>query len=676
MAEHGCMATEQQLQLIGDAYRAIAAGFTNFRPRPQQQAMMRRAARLLSEADVKDKPSIGLIDAPTGTGKSLGYLLPGLVAAATDDRRLIISTATASLQDQLAVKDVPMVLKALEKVGLGGITFAIAKGRERHVCPLRLEAKSTNQTLFENAEDASFQSVRDEFESGWDGLKDTLRTPVNNSAWRQINNTASSCNGRGCPRYEVCPYYLSLEACKSARLVIVNHDYLLTTLARVPNSFLANADRNLYVFDEAHHLGDKILSAFAHSLDLNDLMEDEMRRVLDMLGGKPGTSLSLAAERMRGLWRASANSVDRLIGDGSMHRFTLGELPPALSSLLRELAFSIQDFQDQMANASKNAAQSKSTFGSLVDSMVGQLRGELARAQRCCEHFIDESLPFARWLQRGRRTLELSCSPFDSASLARKHVWPTIKRAVLASATLTTLGSFDNVRSSLGLPKDTPTLKLDSPFDYSRSRIVVPRLAAEGSDAGHAAMVKAFLSEFAIRATQKGVLVYFTSRRLMQECYDALNESARKLVLLQGDLQPWAMVEEHKLRIDRGERSILFGMDSISEGVDLPGVYCTRVIVTKLPFPSMTDPVLATHAEHLKSKGIEPFHLLVLPKAGQKLAQIAGRLVRTDGDEGDILILDQRMRRRAYGRSLLQSTPYTVMQETVTSSELRASTIE
>ena len=184
------MSTEQQLQLIGEAYRAIASMFPNFRPRPQQQAMMRRAARLLTANDIQDAPSIGMIDAPTGTGKSLGYLLPGLIAAATDDRRLILSTATASLQDQLAVKDVPMVLRALEQVGLSGISFAIAKGRERHVCPLRLEAQTTNQSLFSGTED--FQMMRDEFDGGWNGLKDTLRTPIKANAWRMVNNTASS----------------------------------------------------------------------------------------------------------------------------------------------------------------------------------------------------------------------------------------------------------------------------------------------------------------------------------------------------------------------------------------------------------------------------------------------------------------------------------------------------
>ncbi len=656
------MATDQQLQLIGEAYRALASMFNNFRARPQQQAMMRRTARLLTNNDTDDKPSVGLVNAGTGTGKSMGYLLPGLVAAATDDRRLIISTATASLQDQLAVKDVPIVLKALEMVGLGGITYAIAKGRERHVCPIRLEGKTTNHALFGDNDDATFQLVRSEFEAGWDGLKDTLSTPLHNNAWRQINNSASSCTGRACPRIDACPYYVSMEACKSARLVIVNHDYLLTTMARVPNSFLVNADRNLYVFDEAHHLSDKMLSAFAHNLDLNDFLDDELKRVLDLLGGKAGTSLSVAAERMKGMWRACASSVDRLLGDSSLHRFTLGEVPPALSSMLRELALSIQDFQDQLANYSKNKLQGKGNLSALVDSMVGQLRGELGRAQNCCETFIDDSQPYARWLQKGRKTLELCCSPFDAASIARRHLWPNIKRGLLTSATLTTLGTFDSARNALGLPKDTPTLSLDSPFDYSKSRVVVPKLAVEGSDASHPAMVRAFLAEFAIRSPMKGILVHFTNRKLMNECYAAIPEQERGLILMQGDLQPWAMVEQHKLRIDRGERSILFGLDSISEGVDLPGVYCTRVIITKLPFPSMTDPVLATHAEHLKAKGIEPFHTLVLPRTGQKLAQLAGRLVRTDGDHGDVLILDQRIRQRQYGRSLLQSTPYRALE--------------
>lgn len=657
------MATEQQLNLIGNAYRAIAAMYPSFRARPQQQAMMRRASRLLMPIE-DDANSIGLIDAPTGTGKSLGYLLPGLVAAITDDKRLVLSTATASLQDQLAVKDVPLVLKALEQLEITGVKFAVAKGRERHLCPLKLHGKTENQGLFDNEDQKVFGEVQDELESGWDGLKDTLKTTLSNNQWRQINNTAASCSAQRCPMVAECPYYVSMEACKNARLVIVNHDYLLTTMARVQNSFLAKSNENIYVFDEAHHLGDKILSSFAHSLDLGDTMEDELRKCLDILKGRSGTPLSIAAERMRGLWLASMNSVDRLLGDSTLHRFTLGEIPPALAGLLRELGLAIKDFIEEMGNASKALDTSNSTVAALAEAIIGQLKGEYGKAQQCLECFVDEEQVYARWLQRGKKSIELRCSPFDAADLARRHLWPNIKRGLLASATLTTLGNFDNVRRSLGLPKEVSTLKLDSPFDYSRSKVVVPKYATDGSSSSHSSMVFAHLTEYAIRTEQLGVLVYFTSKQLMKQCYESLSSEDREMVLMQGDMQTWAMVEEHKKRIDAGKKSVLFGMDSISEGVDLPGNYCTRVIVTKLPFPSMNDPVLATHAEHLKKKGIEPFNVVILPKAGQKLAQIAGRLVRTDGDHGDILILDQRMRQRTYGRSLLSGTPYRQIEDT------------
>jgi ATP-dependent DNA helicase DinG len=164
----------------------------------------------------------------------------------------------------------------------------------------------------------------------------------------------------------------------------------------------------------------------------------------------------------------------------------------------------------------------------------------------------------------------------------------------------------------------------------------------------------------AMRAMEHvGVLVYFTSRRLMMDVFDAIAPDERTSVLLQGQWQPSALLVEHRRRIDAGLRSIIFGLDSMGEGVDLPGAYCTRVVITRLPFPSPDDPVIATHGEHLTEKGLDAFGLLTLPKAGLKLAQVCGRLMRREGDSGDILVLDRRLVSKRYGRRMLKSTQFT-----------------
>jgi ATP-dependent DNA helicase DinG len=270
----------------------------------------------------------------------------------------------------------------------------------------------------------------------------------------------------------------------------------------------------------------------------------------------------------------------------------------------------------------------------------------------------------ARWIAKGRHTLELHCSPFDASDIARTHLWPKITRCILTSATLTSLGSFDAICHNIGLPPDTGKMILDSPLDYSRARLIVPKFAVDATDGNHPAMVKAYLHDFAIRAADHmGVLCYFTNRGLMIDAYESLSVEDRAVVLLQGEWTPSAMIAEHKRRIDLGQRSVLYGLDTLSEGVDLPGLYCTRVIVQRIPFPSPSDPILATHAEHLIAKGIEPFGRLTLPKAALKLAQVFGRLIRREGDHGEVMVLDRRLSTKKYGNQIVRSSQFARLEE-------------
>lgn len=652
------MSTQKQRDLIASSYRSLNDVFPGFVTREEQKMMVQRVASLVT------KDTIGLVDAPTGTGKSLAYLIPAIVAAVTEDKVAVISTATASLQDQLALKDVPQAIAALGFAGITGIKFAVAKGRERHLCPLKLDNLSQAPDLFQSDETTkAFSGIADVWEAGkWNGLRDTLPIKVQSQVWSKINNTSSSCMGEACPSYEGCPYYASVNAAKEARVVIVNHDYLLATMANVPNSFLSDGERNIYIFDEAHHLGDKILSAFAHSLNLNHSWTEDLKRVETLIGSNTTAPIGIATARLQGMWNAVADATDTILGDSTQHRFTLGEAPVSYLRLLLDLQGSFVNLRDVLDDAVKaitsKKGQRKASLVFLIQSRVGQLKGEIQKAVDCIEEFTMDDQTRARWLAKSRTTLEIKCSPFDSAEKARKHVWPNIKRAVLTSATLTSLGSFTSVLAGLGLPSDTSTLKLDSPLDYSNARLIVPNLAVDGTDAAHSTMVRAFLMDYAIRCEKLGILVYFTNRKLMTEVYTSLTEQEQSLVILQGNLQPSAMVEEHKRRIDLGQRSILFGLDSLSEGVDLPGNYCTRVLVTRLPFPSPNDPVLATHAEFLVSKGLEPFHLITLPKAGLKLAQVAGRLIRREGDHGDVVVLDRRLCSKSYGKKMVKGTPF------------------
>lgn len=655
------MATSNQRELVAQTYHAIAELSPGFKVRAQQRAMI---SRVFQHATTD---SIGLIEAPTGTGKSIGYLVPGVIAALTEDRVLVVSTATASLQDQLATKDLPALSQALKAAGIcTDLKFAVVKGRERHLCVQKLGELSTNKGLFSEDDDGSIDQLRTVWDSGkWSGLRDTLPITVAPKTWALVANTAATCAGEGCSDYQECPYYASMAAAKDAKIVVANHDYLLTVLANLENSFLCDGASNIYIFDEAHHLEAKLLAAFATSIDFDFSWTDEFIALEQLLGKHTTHALKISLQRMLGDWHVCANAVRTTLGDSAMHRFTLQEVAAELNGLLitlrgtiTELVNDLEENLKAVAEAGKRVSRARDGLLALMTMRANAIKSELTGVTACIDEFTDPALERARWLQRGRHSTEVRCTPFDAAEIARTHFWPKIKRAVLTSATLSTLGTFEGICHNIGLPSDTPTLRLDSPLDYSQARLIVPKFSVEATQATHPAMVRAFLLDHAIGSDQLGILVYFTSRAMMRTAFDSLTEKQKELVLMQGDWSVSAMIDEHRKRIDSGRRSILYGLDTLSEGIDLPGNYCTRVIIPRLPFPCPSDPILATHAEYLTKAGIEPFARLSLPRAALKLAQIFGRLIRREGDSGDVMVLDLRLSTKRYGGQMVRSSQF------------------
>lgn len=657
------MLTNREKSLVGQAYRALCASRDDFTPREQQKSLISFVASTFGDGE------ISLAEAPTGTGKSIGYLLPGIIMAISRDKRLIVSTATTALQDQLFQKDIPLALAALAEAGLIDVRVAVAKGRERHVCPMRLDAVVTQGDLFavEDARRAQLEAIAQTWTGGdWNGLVDTLPTRPARSIWLEVANTSASCTGDGCSHRQSCPYYAALDEAAQARVIVTNHDYLLTSLANDTSSVVCDSENNLYAFDEAHHLQDKVLAAFARRLDLLDQPFDGLRRLAPMFKAC-SHHLEQTVERLSLNWATATQAVSAMLGDGHMHRFTLGESPIDFHLILDALMGSLREVIDALnlcmesVSAKGQARQEKSAFRHIAMSLCRSMKFDLASYLDCLSEFTAADTDRARWLSRTKHALEIKCSPFDSSNLARKHLWPRIESAILTSATITTLGSFTATVRSLGLDAHVKTIRLDSPLDYSRAKLRVPRLCLEAGAKGHLEVSVAQIRRNAFSSDDVGTLVYFTSRRMLQAVFDALTPSEQDIVLRQGDLSASAMVAEHMRRIDAGSKSVMFGLDSLGEGIDLPGRYCTKVFIPRLPFPSPEDPILATHAEHLTRKGLQPFQILQLPRAGLKLAQICGRLIRRNGDWGDVVVLDNRMRTKRYGRQLLAGTAFTTI---------------
>lgn len=658
--------TKHEAQLVASVYKLLPEFLPGFVGREQQKDMIRVVARTLATE------TTCIVEAPTGTGKSFGYQIPGMVLAIARDRRLVISTETVSLQDQIANRDLLLLKKILERLGMEAPSVVV-KGRERYVCPLRLREKSTQASLIDDDNaNQGLAEIADAWSGDWDGVRDSLPVRVPHTIWAKINNNRHACTNDRCPMAKECPHMDVKAQLKQARIVITNHSYLLSTIAAMSGSEgnknpVTDFEKNYYVFDEAHHLHDRCIEAFASKALIDEDLLYEAAGMLVAMGNASQGLVRLRAEAMRGIGVALRANLKTIVGgEGGMHRFTLGAVPSVLSELVEEYAGVLKAIIDLMKEAIGDARDKEGTRASemVIVGNASAVLGQLEEMHDSLEAFarVDEN-GRAKWVEVNKDAHTVYAAPFEAASLASSMLWKQMRGSVLTSATIATLGEFGPTLASLGLPQDTTTAKLSSPLDYSRARLIVPRLIVEANSKGHASMVTSILRAHSFTGDHMGTLVYFTSRKKMESVYASLTDEEKSIVIMQGALAPSAMITEHKRRVDAGARSILFGLDSIAEGVDLPGKYCTLVFVDKLPFPSPDDPILASHSEHLESKGLHPFPLLMLPKAGLKLAQVVGRLIRTEADWGDVWILDRRLVEKKYGQRLIKSTPFTsVMQ--------------
>ncbi|MDR0781827.1 MAG: ATP-dependent DNA helicase DinG, partial [Pseudomonadales bacterium] len=296
---------------------------------------------------------------------------------------------------------------------------------------------------------------------------------------------------------------------------------------------------------------------------------------------------------------------------------------------------------------------------------AAQTRSEAAAA--CCLHFsradAKGAIPEARWLvfdaNGGGAQIEVTLftSPVLAAAALQDKLWSTCYGAVLTSATLSTLGSFDFLSERCGLPPSSKFHQIQSPFSHQEAAVLrVPKQGFDPSDAqGH---TRAIIERLPQLLTEKsGALVLFSSRRQLLEVLEGLDPRFRRQVLAQDDHSKQELLRLHKEAVDKGEASIIFGLASLAEGIDLPGAYCTHVVIAKIPFPVPNDPVDATLGDWVKAQGRNPFQEISVPEAALRLIQASGRLLRRESDRGLITILDQRLLTRSYGRAILDSLP-------------------
>lgn len=652
------------------------------------------------DLEAGDLAPLCVIEAGTGTGKTIAYLIAVMPIARALGKQVVIATATVALQEQLLFKDIPELQANSDLI----FTTALAKGRGRYVCLSRLEnllrdnaSESAMQDLYgleiedEKAMDkALYQRMQEALQDrSWQGERDDWPDVLDNAQWRAVAVEHGQCTGSRCSHYRDCVFFKSRQKLQQSECIVANQDLVLADLSLGGGAILPHPSETIYIFDEAHHLPLKGVSHFSQSLSLRQSIRwfDQAKRLLGRLQSQAGEDIRDLLEKVDAsalelrqklqeallIFEQLESSAASSLGQQKQFTFAGGRLPAELreaagilylsysqvaqnlDKILNKLRRQLEDQQDPASTQ-----QTESWY-----SALGLLQSRCEAGLALCLAFSrsddEDRYPHARWLNfdqsRDELEITLSCSPILAAENLSEKLWDECLAAILTSATLSAMGSFDFLMMRAGLHEQSQLVRIGSPFNYAEAGVLrLPRKGFDGGDSeAHTTAIIRYLPE--LLADDQAGLVLFSSRRQMQDVLMGLEEEFRQLVLCQDDYAKQQLLSEHRQRIDEGKHSIIFGLASLSEGVDLPGAYCTHVVIAKLPFAVPDNPVDLTLGEWFKAQGLNPFQELSVPEAAMKLVQASGRLLRNEKDQGTITILDERIITRSYGTALLDSLP-------------------
>ncbi|AWF42603.1 DEAD_2 family protein [Proteus mirabilis] len=679
---------------ISQWYKALPEHIEGFIPRAPQREMIAEVAKTFSDETGRHL----IIEAPTGVGKTLSYLIPGIAISREEKKPLIISTANVALQDQIYSKDLPLLKKIIPD-----LTFTGAFGRGRYLCPRNLEAICATEgeqidlmflledkvDVATSAEREICQELKHDFTSfGWDGLRDHHKRALTDSLWRKISTDKMNCLGRNCQYYHRCPFFLARREIDEVDVVITNH--ALVMAAMESESVLPDAKNILLVLDEGHHIPDVARDALevegeitlsALNMQLDNMTRHVSQYLAQFIPVKPPKladpiRFDAHIAKMREAYQDVEHFTRALLPERSEndeYLFPLGQLPEQLLLCCQDL-FKLTDGLKMLGESILNDLTERTAKEDVVrlhrailttSRMVGYLEN-MAKLWRLATLEQTSKAPVSKWLTRRydkkQSHLYLHCAGIRVSEQLTQLLWKNIPHVVITSATLRSLNSFSRIQELTGLSEhfDDRFITLSSPFTHERQgKLVIPKMRYEPTMANEKAHLKEMARYFRqgmVENHHRGQLVLFSSQRAMEGFLEEVKD-LRLSLLVQGDQPRYRLVETHCKRIDAGDNSVLIGLQSFAEGLDLKGDYLTQVHIHKIAFPPVTDPVIVTEGEWLKSLKRYPFEVQSLPSASFNLIQQVGRLIRSHHCHGEVVIYDRRLLTKNYGSRLLTALP-------------------
>ncbi len=687
---------EKLLDLIFAEQGLLGNFLEAFEQRPGQKEM----AQGILSAYEQDK--IALVEAGTGIGKSLAYLVPAFYWALKHQEKSVISTHTIALQEQLMHKDIPFLLKTMD-VELKAV---LVKGMGNYLCLRKLRELNLQPLLFSLEESREVEKIEQWAERTAEGSRSEIKFPLTPGTWEKVACEADNCSHVQCPYYKHCFFFKARKEAEEAQILVVNHHLLMADIhAKIKSeegqekSIIPQFERA--IIDEAHHLEQVALDSFAsqtdriglqrllgrifseahpersrlnlirsdfsqakpafvHALDVSiPVQKKECAALVEKAFAEMTHFLEEIVSEPRGTSRENKRRLTSSICSLPYWKDPLQKTFQDLAEKLGQLALDLNSIVGQLEEFKGTKLEQKAQEHSLeLRTLVMRLEEKEANLNR---FFSDENPEKrVRWCEINASNVSLVDANLDVASVLYEHLFAKLRTTALCSATLTTNRAFSFLKQRLGIHQEKPENVLeqifDSPFDYAqRTLLAMPTDLPGPSDPQFLPQILEPIRQM-IQVSQGNAFILFTSYEMLQWVYEKLRNDpllAKYPLLKQGDFSRHLLLQEFK----QVAGSVLFATNSFWEGVDVPGEALRCVIIVKLPFIVPSEPIYQACSEMLEREGKDPFNDYAIPQAVIRFKQGFGRLMRTKADRGCIVCLDHRLVKKNYGKQFLSSLP-------------------